>query len=569
MKKCFLFLFLVLSALSVFPQNREDVLPLPDSLVGRLKEHRKTDVVRAEALDAVIMYYVEKQCVLGSESYINELTTLSDELKDNYWKAVSLYYKSLCAYENYNYSQFLFYVNESLRMINMLRDTEQTQLLATRVYLVKSAFCLHLNQLAESNEYIQKGLQLSEGKDFIQNRNVFLYNYGILLMKMGKNEESIMQFKSLDTLNIIHPKALLNIAISFSSLEQYDSAYFYIDSLIRYAKTNIESLSMKKDLLRAYEVKAGFCSKFGRWDEAIETLESFSYYLNEFEDENLLAAHCLNLSTAYNGNGEYEKALELVNQSIDFSRKVQNIENEWFAVKQKCEILENMKDYEKEVENLRYFIVLTDTINCREDLLKVQEQQYQQETAMLEQQYELQRRASHQRQLIIIILSVVVLIGGLLVALLIWLNRKRLAAELELRNREITAKSMDKIQSNELLNDIIEKLSEMEVQPENNVLPSAIRELKTLVDADTKKDFDLHFVQMHPDFYQKLLADFPKLTQNELRLCAFIKSNLSMKEIAAINGISADSVKTARKRLRKSLNLTGEDTSLLEFLSKY
>ena len=257
MKKCFLFLFLVLSALSVFPQNREDVLPLPDSLVGRLKEHRKTDVVRAEALDAVIMYYVEKQCVLGSESYINELTTLSDELKDNYWKAVSLYYKSLCAYENYNYSQFLFYVNESLRMINMLRDTEQTQLLATRVYLVKSAFCLHLNQLAESNEYIQKGLQLSEGKDFIQNRNVFLYNYGILLMKMGKNEESIMQFKSLDTLNIIHPKALLNIAISFSSLEQYDSAYFYIDSLIRYAKTNIESLSMKKDLLRAYEVKAG------------------------------------------------------------------------------------------------------------------------------------------------------------------------------------------------------------------------------------------------------------------------------------------------------------------------
>lgn len=68
---------------------------------------------------------------------------------------------------------------------------------------------------------------------------------------------------------------------------------------------------------------------------------------------------------------------------------------------------------------------------------------------------------------------------------------------------------------------------------------------------------------------KKLLTDFPKLTQNELRLCAFVKSNLSVKEIAAINGISADSVKTARKRLRKSLNLTGEDVSLLEFLSKY
>ena len=154
-------------------------------------------------------------------------------------------------------------------------------------------------------------------------------------------------------------------------------------------------------------------------------------------------------------------------------------------------------------------------------------------------------------------------------AILILLNKKRLASELALRNREITAKSMDKIQSNEMLNNAIEKLTEMEEHPENNVLPSVIRDLKTLVDADTKKDFDLHFVQMHPDFYQKLLTDFPNLTPNELRLCAFIKSNLSIKEIATINGISVDSVKTARKRLRKSLNLTGEDVSLLGFLSKY
>ena len=86
---------------------------------------------------------------------------------------------------------------------------------------------------------------------------------------------------------------------------------------------------------------------------------------------------------------------------------------------------------------------------------------------------------------------------------------------------------------------------------------------------DPRKDFDLHFVQIHPDFYKKLLAEYPKLTQNELRLCAFIKSNLSVKEIASINGISAESVKTARKRLRKALNLTGEEVSLLEFLSKF
>jgi len=50
------------------------------------------------------------------------------------------------------------------------------------------------------------------------------------------------------------------------------------------------------------------------------------------------------------------------------------------------------------------------------------------------------------------------------------------------------------------------------------------------------------------------------LTPNELRLSALIKLNLTIKEIAAIMGISPDSIKTARYRLRKKLNMqTGEN----------
>ena len=306
-----------------------------------------------------------------------------------------------------------------------------------------------------------------------------------------------------------------------------------------------------------------------QWDDALQCLKESRELLEKFDDKKQLCVNYLHDADANNGKGLYETALCLIDTAIIISRNFEDIYSEWFAVKLKSDILENMKDYEREVENLRYFNILTDTINNRENLLKVQEQQYQHEATQMEKQYELQQQAFHQKQLIIIILAVFITIIATLVAILILLNKKRLASELALRNREITAKSMDKIQSNEMLNNAIEKLTEMEEHPENNVLPSVIRDLKTLVDADTKKDFDLHFVQMHPDFYQKLLTDFPNLTPNELRLCAFIKSNLSIKEIATINGISVDSVKTARKRLRKSLNLTGEDVSLLGFLSKY
>ena len=70
MKNLLLFLLTLLS-LTAFAQGGSKALPLPDSLVTRLKEFRKTDVGRAEALDAVIMYYLEEQRVLEAESCIN------------------------------------------------------------------------------------------------------------------------------------------------------------------------------------------------------------------------------------------------------------------------------------------------------------------------------------------------------------------------------------------------------------------------------------------------------------------------------------------------------------------
>ena len=245
------------------------------------------------------------------------------------------------------------------------------------------------------------------------------------------------------------------------------------------------------------------------------------------------------------------------------------VDLEWQAVKLKSDILENLKEYEKEVENLRYFNVLTDTLNNRHNLLKMQENQYQHEAQALEQQYELQRLASRNRQLIIIILALLFVIIAVLTAVIIWINRKRLKAELELRNREITAKSIGKIQSNEVINGVIEKLSEWEQHPKKNMLPGIIHDLKTLVDDDTKKDFDQYFVKVHPEFYQKLMADFPNLTQNELRLCAYLKMNLNTKDIAAICNITPESARVARSRLRKSLNLVDSSVDLVSFLSKY
>jgi DNA-binding CsgD family transcriptional regulator len=73
---------------------------------------------------------------------------------------------------------------------------------------------------------------------------------------------------------------------------------------------------------------------------------------------------------------------------------------------------------------------------------------------------------------------------------------------------------------------------------------------------------------VHADFYKNLNQINPDLTPNERRLCAFLKLNMSTKDISAITGQTPHSIKIARARLRKKFNLTNSDTSLLAFLAE-
>ncbi len=77
-------------------------------------------------------------------------------------------------------------------------------------------------------------------------------------------------------------------------------------------------------------------------------------------------------------------------------------------------------------------------------------------------------------------------------------------------------------------------------------------------------NFKLYFENVHREFFIRLNQDFPDLTPNELKLAALIRLNLNIKESALILGISPESVKTARYRLRKKLNLE-QETSILNF----
>ncbi|GAB3925040.1 hypothetical protein GCM10028804_26220 [Larkinella terrae] len=153
-------------------------------------------------------------------------------------------------------------------------------------------------------------------------------------------------------------------------------------------------------------------------------------------------------------------------------------------------------------------------------------------------------------------------------------EQNRLASELELRHRELTTQTLNLLQKNTLMEEVRELINEI-LQATAGLPQTALMNYNRLIrlidhsfSLDKEwEDFKLYFEQVHQHFFVRLKENCPDLTAGELRLCALVRLNLSLRESATILGISPDSVKTARYRIRKKLNLP-EAENLTDFLLK-
>jgi len=127
--------------------------------------------------------------------------------------------------------------------------------------------------------------------------------------------------------------------------------------------------------------------------------------------------------------------------------------------------------------------------------------------------------------------------------------------------------TMHLVQKNELLQKLKSQLDKITFQEYNNELNNLSKDIESNMNIEKDWDtFKIHFQEVNPNFFEKLNNNFPKLTQNDLKICAYIKIGLSNKEIAQLLNILPDSVKSTKKRLKKKLSLTAEN-NLSEFIT--
>jgi len=146
------------------------------------------------------------------------------------------------------------------------------------------------------------------------------------------------------------------------------------------------------------------------------------------------------------------------------------------------------------------------------------------------------------------------------------LKNKELAQDVDKKNKELAVSTMNLIKKDELLKIIKEDLKSSAEPNTNKNLKTLITTInKTVLEDDTWNVFKEAFDKADNDFIKKVKSYHPSLTPNDLRLCAYLRLNLSSKEIAPLLNISVRSVEIKRYRLRKKMDLPHEQ-SLVEYI---
>ncbi len=156
------------------------------------------------------------------------------------------------------------------------------------------------------------------------------------------------------------------------------------------------------------------------------------------------------------------------------------------------------------------------------------------------------------------------------------LEQKRLQEEVEQMRTQLKTKTIElanKAKENEAKNKLLETIKEKfeYLQAHSDPLKIKASEIQRLLNSymsmqDTT--FEIQMDELHQEFFKKLKAQFPGLSSNDLRLCAYLKIGLNSKEIADLLNIQPSSVYISRSRLRKKLNLETDD-DLYSYLNSF
>lgn len=153
------------------------------------------------------------------------------------------------------------------------------------------------------------------------------------------------------------------------------------------------------------------------------------------------------------------------------------------------------------------------------------------------------------------------------------LEKEKLEAELGMKSKELAISTMTLIKKNEILVNIKDEVNIQKKTLGSQYPTKYYDKLKGLIDENLSSEddwaiFQTNFDRIHENFFRNLHIRYPELTSNDLRFCAYLRLNLTSKDIAHLMNISLKGVEVGRYRIRKKIGLPSTK-SLTEFMIEF
>jgi tetratricopeptide (TPR) repeat protein len=439
-----------------------------------------------------------------------------------------------------------------------------------------------LGDYKRRSEYDFQSLKLFEQIGDKYNIGIRLGNIGIDFYNLGEYEKALEYlFKSLKIAQEINDQH--GVALQFNSMagvyleiyKDYEKALAYYNDALTISR---ESGNKRLEGTVLLNIGDLFYTT-QKTDSAIHYYYNALDILNELNSPHNLAWCLIKIGQYYSNAGNPEQSLKYSLTALKIGQENNLLE----VVLNSSAILHNVYLQNNDFENAYKYSLVE---NRAQD--SIYSQQNQKDLLKLEFQYNLeklekQRQIEQQQRNFIIGFIFFSLITGIVIVVLInsrqrikvknaLLENQSIASELNFKNKELSINLMALIKKNEMLADISNNLIELEKEAKTSETKYAIDKISKKIqhNSDDKllKEFSTRFQEVHEGFYDALLKKYPDLTQNELKLCAFLKLNMSSKDISELTGQSIFALENARYRLRKKLGISNSNVNLVTFLSQ-
>ncbi|MCH2224262.1 MAG: LuxR C-terminal-related transcriptional regulator [Crocinitomicaceae bacterium] len=499
--------------------------------------------------------------IISIDNEVDELT------KSNSFEALGDFYFELGRYYNQinDYKKSIHFLSLSEKTFTSLNHEEALSFIWHEI----AGLYYNKKNYQRAEEYWLKTLAYSKSKNkYFYSNN--LINIGeIYRLKRDFKNAMICYDQAIEIKNAIGERenlsiAFLNKAIIYTEMESIDSAQYYFEKAITYAnKESSECISLGSCLFHYGE----FLHKKGELKKA--SLQ-YNYSLEVLDG-------CEDLLTM----------VDLLPHLIELYRELRYEDSVFVTSNQLLDITKER--YKKEKEKHDFETEARYKVREREQLLEKEKKIIEQEVALVKKKKRIQ----------IILLST----GVLILLLIIWIFRQRTESlkqknklierekeiseikvtnkekenqlmkekhrlEMHLKNKELATTAMNVVNKNDVLNRIHDLLKDYPEIEEHENSKKVLNEINLSKNIERDwNNFKLHFEKVHADFFKKLYVNYSSLTDEEIKVCSYLRIGLSTNEISQLLNILPNSVNKRRNRLRKKFGLLPED-SLIEFLNK-